>query len=408
MGARMNRFEFKKFADTICEEMGKMLANDGGLFSLFTNSCQSGYTSLAEVDATYRSLYILKPYTSVKYHIGVKTNCAFYLPTKIVSVLMKDYLQELWRGKYISVNLDSAYDQRVVCLELIKQFTDYFFALSGIDLTTVDTLSLQNYESAKCKGTLLFLERCQAGIVNIGVNAARDIYFCPKHIKIIRKLMAGGNGLALAFVRQTSSDNPTRVFKFKGYANTNFNGLKIDILGPRIFDVYADKANLFYMSHLIPKLPNKKSEWRGQLDEIAQSFSISHPARFGRMQDVLDGIEKGGHGAAVLFADLSLRNPARDYMEDLVSKARGYSVSGVASYLQASMDGAIVIDINTGEIEYIGVILDGTAQCPGDLARGARHNSVATFCEYFNTAHGNNKFAAIVFSEDGGSTLYNI
>lgn len=93
-----------------------MLANDGGLFSLFTNSCQSGYTSLAEVDATYRSLYILKPYTSVKYHIGVKTNCAFYLPTKIVSVLMKDYLQELWRGKYISVNLDSAYDQRVCAL----------------------------------------------------------------------------------------------------------------------------------------------------------------------------------------------------------------------------------------------------------------------------------------------------
>ena len=237
----MNSLEYTKFSLAICEELETLLGVEKASFSFTDNPVNSQYRYIRKINSTHIPFYLLGFCTKVlnmEYNIGVLNKYKDDFLIMKMAEFLSDYLENLWNGKYNSVNLRSSYDRHAICLELIQQFVDNFQLLTGIDFMTVDDLSLQNYESTKCKGVLYFLEESASFVGQPSVNIKGDIYFCPDHLRVIRKLIAGGKDLALVFVRQRTPSNPTRVFKFKGYTNEHFTNqsaqfLSVEILGPR-------------------------------------------------------------------------------------------------------------------------------------------------------------------------------
>lgn len=85
-----------------------------------------------------------------------------------------------------------------------------------------------------------------------------------------------------------------------------------------------------------------------------------------------------------------------------LSKPTKLSASDKRLLQMTAIDGALLVDLH-GCCHACGVILDGKATIPGDMARGARYNSTNNYVQGLRSRHrGSNKsLLAIVVSEDG-------
>ena len=99
-------------------------------------------------------------------------------------------------------------------------------------------------------------------------------------------------------------------------------------------------------------------------------------------------INEQEHGAAIIFLNLCEGSVARHRITNLFENNRCYKIEDCLQSKQkaatcAEMDGALVFDVEKNRVSYAGLIVDGRVQNPGDMARGARHNSLATFYDDF-------------------------
>ncbi len=319
--------------------------------------------------------------------------------------LLFGYLKELWEGVYYDENFESDRDVIVVRDALCKKFSDKFTEKTQIDLGLLDDLSLLKYEGAKCRGSLLFLEETQASRVTTQIEPARPIFFCTDELRRIRKLMAGSSEKSvLAFCRKKDVYDPEGEFICQGYTDAkDLGSWKVKIVAPRQFIVCLGNKQLFRMNRMLPELVLEK--WPGQLQTVCDIFSIKERVE-AKIFNLLEKINSAGHGAAVVFLNLKKGSYAEERIQKLKQLDRGYGIRGRSVASHANMDGAIVVDVRTGKINSIGVILDGSAWKEGDMSRGARHNSLDAFCADFHVQCATEHVAAIVFSEDGGSSLY--
>lgn len=157
------------------------------------------------------------------------------------------------------------------------------------------------------------------------------------------------------------------------------------------------------MNCVLPELVLEK--WQSQLQTVCDIFSIKENVKT-KISKLLQKINNAEHGAAVVFLNLKKGSYAEERIQKLKQLDRGYGIHGRSVASHANMDGAIVVDVRTGKIDSIGVILDGSARKKGDMSRGARHNSLDAFCADFHARCAAEHVAAIVFSEDGGSSIY--
>lgn len=336
------------------------------------------------------------------YTVGIHTAYHANHLTNTILDLLQNYLQDLWNGRYDIVNLNSEKSAEEVSRSLLKQYINQFAYTTGIDLMLLDNLSHQKYEGAKCSGTLLFSETNPSSF-KAKVSSSTPICLETNELRQIRKLMAGAGGSSLYFVRDEENDDQ---FVFSGYTDqSTTQDWKADITGSGKITVSLSNVNLFQIVDRIPCLIEDRLN--GQLQEIYHLFSINDPFKQNQLQALLKEIEAQGHGAAVLFLNLKQGTAALERMNTLCELKRGFSVSNnVIMPALAAMDGAIAVNTETCEIAYFGLIVDGIARQPGNTARGARHNSLHTFCCDFRLRYCNEPVAAIVFSEDGGSTIY--
>lgn len=411
MRKKMNRADYESFATRVTQKLGSVISgNENADLFFFCNKQPSVGYCTEYFDGTYCSLR--NPGTKDQnyktgptYYVGIRTEADVNYLTRQMVHLLFGYLKELWEGVYYDENFESDRDVIVVRDALCKKFSDKFTEKTQIDLGLLDDLSLLKYEGTKCKGSLLFLEATQAPCVTSQIEPVHPIVFCTDELRRIRKLMAGSNEKSvLAFCRKKDACDPEEEFICHGYTSVkDLGSWKVKIVAPRQFIVCLCNKPLFRMNCVLPELVLEK--WQSQLQTVCDIFSIKENVKT-KISKLLQKINNAEHGAAVVFLNLKKGSYAEERIQKLKQLDRGYGIHGRSVASHANMDGAIVVDVRTGKIDSIGVILDGSARKKGDMSRGARHNSLDAFCADFHARCAAEHVAAIVFSEDGGSSIY--
>lgn len=429
----MQRNDYENFSQKLVRQLGNAVAMDENAFffeleSTPVESCKRFKSVVCkQFDAVYDDLDTEKCYVGV---ISAKDNkekekYKSYLFYELTNLVAK-YLEDVWQDRYDCVADDDAM-VNAACDALFENFLETFSDHTGINWKILRALSLQNYEGAKFQGKILFVQPSDGDCVKVPIKGNEEIIFQKKEVRRIRKLLTGcvressddsGNSVkekerALVFRRRKIRMEQWRAYSEKMYVMLGYacpadvpNAWEVEIEGPQKFKISFAKKDLFRILDSQPQLIQEA--YVQQWAQIRNLFGISCkvlPDNEDSVKIFLDKVEAGNHGAAVIFMNLEEGTKAREYMEGLKKNDRGYAVEGALEPSLTVMDGAVVIDTKTKKIVYCGMIVDGIVKGKGDMARGARHNSISTFCTYFNSEY-KEPVAAIVFSEDGGSTLY--
>lgn len=442
---KMQRDDYENFSQKLVKKLGKTVTMDENAFFFERGSTGSkngirlGSVVCKQFDATYDDSDTERYYVGV---ISAKDNNGEekykgYLFYELTNLVAK-YLEDVWRDRYDCVADDDAM-VNAACDALFENFLENFSDHTGINWKILRALSLQNYEGAKFQGKILFVQPNDDSCVKVPIAGNGKIIFQKEEVRRIRKLLTGcvressSNTIdsgdsekekddsekkkekerALVFKREDISMKQWRAYSEKMYVMLGYacpadvpNAWEVEIEGPQKFKISFAKKDLFRVLDSQPQLIQEA--YVQQWTQIRNLFEIPcevPPDSKDSVEDFLTKVEAGNHGAAVIFMNLEEGTKAKEYMESLKKNDRGYAVEGALEPSLTVMDGAVVIDTKTKKIVYCGMIVDGLVEGKGDMARGARHNSISTFCTYFNSEY-KEPVAAIVFSEDGGSTLY--
>lgn len=300
------------------------------------------------------------------------------------------------------------------CADMRNEIVNDFRMTYGLDFSLVDDLSARAYEKSHCCGKLLFIPEMELNIdeqLSIKIQSKNEIYLSPKNLKQIRKLLAGAGDNTLVFQKTKGG------YAIRGYAITPcclLWGWQIHICG--VLEWYVgyctDKTqvDLFKFVRNIPQVlcdpvEVAYSELVGEFPHLARNTVVKEQIRYANEQS---------HGTSLIYVDLD-NNLVSERLEQLFSCERSLlakmahtkdlkSISG--------MDGAVIINVskceNAASVVYVAAIVDGIAITSGLLDRGARHNSIYTFVTNLadNTKHQIGVVCALVFSEDGGITVF--
>ena len=280
------------------------------------------------------------------------------------------------------------------------------FGLS-LDIALINHLSAKRYEGAKCEGGLVFDsgQKTNVGaLLSMPIEAAAKFMFQTDMLRQIRKLLAGTRDNFLVFCWDTN----LREYICKGYcskavaAQFEWSVLFTDLLD---WKFYHYGHPMFRFLHDDPKVI--RDPVAVVLEDLRQTFGPSFPSANAR--PLLDSGSEQSHGTALIFLDFNDPYTAL-WIDRLYKNNRAIRLISCKSVSEAvrslsGMDGALLIDAYTMEVKYFAAIVDGHASVPGDLSRGARHNSIRTFVSDLvsTSPHHTSRVAAVVFSEDGGA-----
>jgi len=293
--------------------------------------------------------------------------------------------------------------------EIVKRFE------LGMELECylIDLLSAQVYEKEKCGGGLIFVdekekdEKDKNCKLTIPIETAVPVYFIRNNIRQIRKLLAGaGDGYYLLFKRDENG------YLCQGYCSKNLkekSWWSVRFTGMGKWEFYHGDTPLFYIQDGEPKV--FRNPVCTVLEELKEEFSWPRESDIHKKaQALLDSAMEQHHGAAIIFLNMD--------DEEVSKRGKGLYELQKAVCIQtieetqekkavgalSRMDGAILVDAYTMMPMYAAAIVDGQVVVAGDMARGARHNSIHTFIS--NIVNKRDKCkglaAAVVFSEDGG------
>lgn len=296
-------------------------------------------------------------------------------------------------------------------------------SLACVPFEVLDKLSLTKYEGAESKGKIAIAFRTQEQqlLQQCAWTLKEAVPVDVEYVRQLRKLVAGvGKGCALAFLADPQVRAAMCVGVIPERAANGLCPVVVELDGPMKWKFRYQGTVLFQRVHngyQIDQSDNQKELQRA----IEETFGIDDFTS-SSLKRTLDRI-KSKHGAAVIIADFeygkSPRTVAR--IERLRTDSKAMAVAFDQAAYQAyngcekndpdaaielissaaSMDGAVVVDLQ-GRIRYVAVILDGLSCTKGDLARGARFNSVNNFvADLSNT----DQVLGVVLSEDGGADI---
>lgn len=275
----------------------------------------------------------------------------------------------------------------------------------SLEFELINSLSAQRYEGASCSGGIVFESDEGANVNNrlsMSIQAADVIAFKKDMLRQIRKLLAGTGGDFLVFHRQGQH------YVCKGYCSESTSAQfqwKV-----RFTDV-LDWEFCHYGTPLFRFLQNDPKVIRDPIAPVLEALEGEFGPSFNaaRARILLQCGSEQSHGTALIFLDFGNKH-IKDWINRLYRNKRTIRLTSCQSMGDAvrrlsGMDGALLINAHTMEVEYFTTIVDGHAVVEGDLARGARHNGILTFVSDLikSSPYRSSRLAAVVFSEDGGA-----
>lgn len=307
------------------------------------------------------------------------------------------------------------------CLEQLKDRETFLFAslekkwtLLGMyaehvlkkyelpDAELFTTLSAERYEGSDSEARIYFGKE-NLKIVEYfaeGGEKNRKLQKIDANIRMIRKLMEiskrktvylvaekEGSGYVITCLAASGKVEETAIYiKFIGFMHWSLNVGEKEVL-------------TYYHGCYSMNFSEQNSAY---LEDITKLENIDQKM----VKELVRVIEKQKKGTAVIFADEDAQAEARR----LCDMNRGIRVESMICYEQSeegengwneeqllsvtALDGALFMDYS-GKCLAIGVIVDGKATIQGDVARGARYNSIVN---YVKQREG---YIGIVVSEDG-------
>lgn len=310
-----------------------------------------------------------------------------------------------------------------------RQVEQAYESITQLRFRLMNHLADMTYESESLKGKLVFYPEdvAKSGVIETDSFFVRfvsgyTVSWEEKKLKQIRKLLAGAGTKALCF---TYGENG---YTCQGYLKENAGVFPIcvsfdraawtlQIYGYPLFRVRAHQLKI-----IDTPIQRVCSALEREFD--LQSSDIAGYIR------ALEAIQGQLHGTSLIFLNLS-QQFSRDWMNILVQRGRALPIEGLhiletEGSLQLDwngltklgrMDGAFVVDVSTGCVVYLSVIVDGVAIVDGLPDAGARRNSIRTWVAnlvfHFLPQDENGisignppNVVAITFSEDGNMDIF--
>ena len=336
---------------------------------------------------------------------------------------LEDFAGDFHLTTVLGRPLDEQEAAEEIYREMVFSLVEECGALACVPFEVLDKLSLTKYEGAESKGRIAIAFctkkqqlRQQCAWV---LKAAAPVD--EEHVRQLRKLVAGvARGCALAFLANPQTHAATCVGVIPEKAANGLCPVIVELDGPMKWKFRYQGTVLFQRVHngyQIDQSDNQKELQRA----IEKTFGIDNFTS-SPLKRTLDRI-KSKHGAAVIIADFKGGKSSNTVsrIEQLLKHRKAMAVNFNQAACQAyngceknnpdaavelissaaAMDGAVVVDLQ-GRIRYVAVILDGLSCTKGDLARGARFNSVNNFvADLSNT----DQVLGVVLSEDGGADI---
>lgn len=298
-----------------------------------------------------------------------------------------------------------------------------FKRMSGICFETINRLSASPYEGDAAQGVLAFLPLLIDGeggplskLLRVDFQPKNRPVFSAGYIKQVRKVFAGAGNGAMLVVRE---GNTPQEMRCRGYLNRE-DALRFpyhaELQGPYQWTLYEGCTPLFNIEFDRCKVYQDPLETA--MDMLCQEFRKTS-TEFSPVRDALVSVSRQRHGATLLFLDLG-DEAVKDRIDKLIKYQRAIAIEPLP-LLQCTelltglgrIDGAIVVNISTCAVPYIGTLLDGETAVAGDPARGSRHNSISTLFSSLvagcrQAGRPVPQGAAAIFSEDGGCQVMTI
>ena len=335
--------------------------------------------------------------------------------------------KDFTEGFHFTTTLGKSLDEQGAAEEIYRKMTYRLAkeceALVCVSFEMLDKLSLTKYEGADSKGKICIAFRAQeqqllqqcAWLLKEAVPADES------RVRQLRKLVAGvGKGYALAFLADPQEHAAMCVGVIPENTANSLCPVVVELDGPMKWKFRYQGTVLFQRIHNGYQVDQSENQLNLQR-AIEETFGIDDYA-CSPLKRTLDRI-KSKHGAAVIIADFEGNKSSNTVsrIEQLFKHKKAMAVDFNQEVYQAyhgcerkepdeavelissaaAIDGAVIVDLQ-GHIRYVAAILDGLSCTEGDLARGARFNSVKNFVTDLSKT---DRVMGIVLSEDGGADI---
>jgi len=307
-----------------------------------------------------------------------------------------------------------------ICREVYKE-TQRGMQPYQLDIDDLAELCGMTYEKEETGASLAFFpgEEIPPGTKMLieledGADCApggQSVFFDRTHLREIRKLLAGtASGACLLFTG--SADKQKDAYVCRGYASIKSIDppVFVKLQGRKGMTIYTNGREWFRMCGARILAPVDSCRI-AQL-EVSKELNL-HPED--QYEGLFQALSRQGKGASVVFVDLSCEMVDKWYRAlagyGRAWKLRECSVINMDRERQewicalSRIDGALVVDVHSGNLVYAGVVLDALGITEGRRDRGARGNSILAHVANLALLGGvEQSIAAAVFSEDGAVT----
>lgn len=305
-----------------------------------------------------------------------------------------------------------------------------------LSFDVMDQLSLTNYEQEGAEGVVLVAPREQIDKSSLCIWQVRregTAELSPEQTRFVRKLLAGSAPDALLFAASPGEWAP----QFCGVVSLTKEGgldeglrsncVQVSIRGPMNWELslFGQPVCLRYhtMGFRLPRgcgQTDIDQRAKDRIEAVLREEFDQEPSggpfdtNICKTVQAVLSVRRQAHGAAaVVAAWRDADNPCRARLETLITHQKAIQVAfkGLPDDFQelanaiteaAKMDGAVLIDAQSGEVCALAVILDGLSCIDGVPSRGARFNSLKNFTA---TLSGQG-IVSFVFSSDGGMDIF--
>lgn len=317
--------------------------------------------------------------------------------------LCEDFLLDGW-----PVSNDVERIAKDFCSDMWFLILDDFRKTYGLDLADIDSLSALPYEKSRCRGKLLFVPKAEIELdecLSTQIRAGEDITL--NRGKQIRKLLAGAGDNTLLLQRTDAA------YSVRGFCQPtipDLHGFLIHILSAGDWEINyyfgGETRGLFRFTSGFPQVVSDPVD--RAFIALTEEFPLLKDNR--NVKSQIYHANKQSHGTALVY--LNFQNGiVNDFINRLFECKRALKVqisNNQDLATLSAMDGGILIDSNTTKVAYVATIVDGYSISDGLQDKGARHNSIFTFVSNLAalTEMNTNVVCALVFSEDGGITIF--
>lgn len=314
---------------------------------------------------------------------------------------------------------------------------DVLYHSHGIQFNMIDCLSLMEYEQERAKGDLVFLpvETEDTGPPCVwSVPIQSQVECSTENLRTLRKLLAGATpdnsediSSALLFIKKEELPVFFGTVRLEmglplfdprlGYVQVQISGplrWKLLMYGKFVFS--RDSTGLGFPDGLDYTETEKTINDQIQ-DALRTAFTQEDSSKavaknLERLTNIVQSVKKQHHGAALVVADWERRPKCRQILDRLKQHKKALPVTfaetgsqSIAITCAAKMDGAVLADIQSGQIVALATILDGKSCVKGEPSRGARYNSIANATRLLRASKAHPEVVSFVFSSDGGMDI---